>query len=292
MPERNPQYKARTNFRRTISAEECRPKKLCTVWPETADLQHPSGYVKVFGATPEPGVTYTLMDPTTGKLAVTLDGSPLSAHGVIAGIPYAFALVGPDRERDDAGEVVTNVFEAISSERHAMDVIGLAKAGVDELYQKQVSPPVSTSQLFEKGYFVPEGDNPTPEELKKAVSRREKWMDEAVRKGDAAWNRFHDHNQIPGDAMIAAKHRNITDREWSQDVRPSATSPCPVCRTFIDPRQRKCTTCGEWLAVDDDGVLYAINDPLRKNAVTPAPETAGEKKKRLAREAIENGEAE
>jgi len=260
MADKHLAFRPRSEFRRTITPEERRPKKIVSVWPGFLQIMHPSGYVHIPPCKPEEGVAYPVYDPVAKK--VLADVKP---HRVEHGIPYSFVLVGPDREREDAGEVVTKVYESISSRRHAMDVLGLADAGYDDLEERQVAPPVKTSSFFEQGLFVPEGDDPSEKELRDAVLRRDRWMDRAIKLGDGFWNQYHRHDMIPGDALIAAKFRNLSDRPWCQDVRPAAEMRCPACgdRDF-SAGFKFCKACRNTIAYDADGTPYWVDDPARK----------------------------
>lgn len=256
-----------TTFKRALPPDERRPKKICSVWPEDLDIPHDGRHYTVPGIS---GPTFrhicgsTLDRGVDGKQVILFCGRTKK---------YGFMEFGPDVEKEDGGEGHTISVEAISSRRHALSVIELAEAGFSEISGLSVAPPVTVSQFSEKGLFVPVDDEPTDEELLAAEKAREKWFDVQIDRGDRAWNQSRNITNVPGEAVIAARFRNL-DRPWAPAIRTHGDHPensqCPACRAPINRGARKCATCAELLAYDEAGIVYWPKDPERQKEAAPA----------------------
>lgn len=262
---RNIAYKPTTLFRRVLPEEEMKEKKVCTVWPESVTLPFPNGglHITIPGRPGRDG------EPQDGALYLPKDGGePVPTNR------YGFVHVGPAVERDDLGNVRTLALLAISSRRNAMDVIGLSDAGKDEVTHTVLCAAESTSEMFQKGYFVPVGDFPTEAELLAAEMRCQKWLRKAIEKGDRVWNNTQKLDAIPPEAIMAARFLGKA-RIWAPategDYEAQAeTIPCPVCKRPLEKGVAKCLVCNEWIEYEADGTAYAPNSPAHKAKVVAA----------------------
>lgn len=239
-------YKPKTIYRDLLPAEEKKPKKIVSVWPEDITLPH-----------------YAL------GTHVTIPGFLSEGN---RGGRWNYVEVPSGVERDDMGEVKTLAMRSISARRVAMDVLGLADEGRDEVTGAVLCPAVTTSQLFERGYFVPAGDDPTEAELRAAEERREKYLDIAIARGDRAWEAGgKDWTKVPGEAIIAAKLRNLTDREWARGIKQRRDIlECPACGSEMKRGREVCPNCTRTVAYEEDGTAYWPDSPSRKAAQAKA----------------------
>jgi hypothetical protein len=248
-----------TIYRDTLPPSEKVKHKVCTVWPDPVVIPHAA-----FGTHCHiPG------RPATG--APAQDGARSNRYG--------FALCPPGIEREDLGETKTLAMLSIASYRVAMDVIGLSIEGHDEIPGQDgrmvpiFAPAVKTSALFEKGYFVPVGDEPTEEELNAAEARRDAWFKNAIEKGDRAWNQTGKLDRIHPDSILAARYLGV-EREWAPKFVVTKTQKkeidCPCCTAKMPAGAKKCLTCLELIGYEADGRAFFYNDPTRK-AASPEP---------------------
>ena len=262
-PIKHIEYRPETLFRRVLQPSDMVSKRLCTVWPESITLPCPQvgTHITIPGRPEEQGGepqadAYFLPTPTADRALVE---PKLTSR-------YGFVLVGPGVERDDLGNVRTLSLLSISSRRNAMDVIGLSDAGKDEVSGKVLCSAQNGdhSELYQRGYFVPEGDIPTEAEILAAETRRKKWLLAALRKGDRVWNNTQKLDAIPPEAIMASRFLN-QPRVWAPAADDFSTSAeriaCPVCTKPIERGVKKCLTCNEWLVYENDGSVWARESP-------------------------------
>lgn len=253
---RNVAYKPQTIYRDVLTAADKRLKKVCTVWPMETTVPH-----SAFGTHATiPGCPGEDATPQAGAFFVDSNGERKLTNR------YGFTLAPSGVEQQDMGGCVTLGIRSITSRRIAMDVIGLSEAGTEMVNGQTISlcPPVRTSPMFEKGYFVPEGDDPTEQELDQAEDRREQFLNAAIQKGQRIWMQTKNMNLIPPEALIAANFKGEAGLEWAPKVSKTRVKQvtCPICTERIPAGARK--HCDEWLDYDADGNVFAINDPARK----------------------------
>jgi hypothetical protein len=256
--EKHVAYKPTTIYRNLLSVEERQLKKLCTVWPEEITLPH-----QAFGTHARiPGRPREDDPPQADAFYVPEGGGEPKLTN-----RYGFTRAPAGVERQDMGHVVTLAMLGISSRRVAMDVLGLSDAGIEEVHgNKVLCPPTSDSELFQKGYFVPVEEHPTEAELEAAEDRREAYLDKALIKGDNIWNQTQRFDRIPPEAIIAARFRG-EERPWAPSVagrKRKKTVACPACGSTIVYGVKLCVSCQKWLGYEQDGTVYAQDDPERK----------------------------
>ena len=244
MAVKNKEYQPVTIYEDTLmTPERKKPHKVCNTWPAEFAIPHPTGPHYTIPAKPEDK-------------------------------RYAFLEVGPKPSTMDLGECRTLSLLNIPAKTLALDLIELSPAGRDPITGKMMAPARVTSQFFERGLFVPEGDEPTDEELTAAETRRKRYMLEQIRRGDAAYARDHGSPvNVPGDARIAAEFLKI-ERPWAgsmETVVSAAAMPCPIISTHtVNRGDKKCIVCNEWIGWDEKGQPFAANDPDRKRAMAAA----------------------
>lgn len=264
-PHRNVAYKPKTTYRVLVRGEEKEPHMVCTVWPEPIDRPYSNlglTHVTIPGAPGKNGIPQILKFGEREYVA-TIDGQPTTRYG--------FTLVRPGIERDDLGHVHTLSIVGISTYRVALDIIGLAVEQVSDEPNPDGTYPVlagaiKTSPLFEKGYFVPEGHEPTEAEVAAAEKRRDNWLRRAVEKGDVTWAQEGKADRIHPDSVVAVRMLGL-DRPWAPKTVPTLKNEvsCPVCASPVEHGVKKCLKCNEWLGYEADGSVYAVNDPERAN---------------------------
>lgn len=280
-------YRPETLYRNVLTPADRASKRICTVWPESITLPFPAGglHVTIPGRPDRDG------EPQSGAFYLPKDGGELVPTN-----RYGFVSVGPGIERDDLGNVRTLALLSISSRRNAMDVIGLSDAGKDEVTGTVMCAAETTSEMFEKGYFVPVGDVPNENELVAAEGRCLKFLRKALAAGDRVWNNTQKLDAIPPEAIMAARFLGKA-RVWAPSIEGEEvqldTIPCPVCKKHIERGMKKCLACGEWIGYEADGTAYAVNDPERKARLLAAKiDGKGKPKKGSDAPSNEDGVAE
>jgi hypothetical protein len=262
-------YKPTTTFRVVLRPEEMVRHPVCSTWFEELVVPHFAfGTHCTIPGRPADGASPQTASYQKGKETITVTAKNNR---------YGFALCPPGIEREDLGQVHTLALLAISARRTALDVIGLSLDGRDEVPEldgtyKLLTPAVQTSELFQKGFFVPDALEPRDDEIDAAETRRQNYLVGLVEKADRMWNNSGGKSDgIHPDAIKAAR--------WLDQVRPWAPAwssakkeappslPCPVCMEPVVKGQRKCFKCLEILGYDEAGTLFWYNDPERKNRI-------------------------
>jgi hypothetical protein len=237
-----PEFAQSTIYKDALAPSEKRLKKIVSVFPEPIYIPHHSGHRNI---------------PAKGKNQ-----------------RYAFVEVGPSVERIDLGEGQNLAMLSVSARRTAMDIIGLSEEGKDELTGKVLAPAYTSSDLFDQGLFVPEGAEPTEEELLAAEHRRELWMERMIIRGDKAWDVKNRLSDVPGEALLAARYRGIT-RPWFGATTGSRMERyqdgCPACGAELFTGKKVCGGPAAHLVLWEEGVAYWKDDPDRKAQMTPPP---------------------
>lgn len=159
------------------------------------------------------------------------DNSPKESTGFVDGIRYTFVEVGPGRSvKDESVDTGTQflerylVTEDIHSKTVALDCLGYS------INEEGVASETESSRTFRgRGVFVPEGDEPTKEELLRA---KVDWNNRAIAEYDRAqmdWAQYRKSNNISDHARIAA-HLLGKNPEWLGGLE-SGTGPRPKTET-------------------------------------------------------------
>jgi hypothetical protein len=256
-------YKPTTTYRIVLRPEEMVKHLVCSTWFEELSVPHVAfGTHCTIPGRPAEGAPPQETWEQKGKERFLVKARNNR---------YGFALCPPAVERQDMGQVHTLALLAISAKRTAMDVIGLAMEGIAEVPNQDgvleiLTPAIRTSELWSKGFFVPDGAEPTDAEIEAAEQRRQSYLVGVVEKADRAWNNSGGKSdQIHPDAIKAARWLN-QERPWAPmwSGKKLATVPCPICLDPIVVGQKKCAKCGEWIGYEEDGTAYGVNDPSRK----------------------------
>ena len=217
----------------TLTEEQKRPVRICSVYPSKAYITHGSKIYNVPAF--EPGMRVAMSDP-----------------------------VGPGDERRDFGNDQRMVLQCIPARDNAMDAIGLTRARITS--RGESIPERSTSEWWESGYFVPRGPEPTDEEIAAAHERLRKWAMTWLGKGDEAFSVDQKPGRVDFRAKLAARILKVR-RAWSEGITEAtapATIPCPSCRLPIVHGATKCPACG-------DRFVYIDGKPVYEGALAPAP---------------------
>lgn len=230
-----------TFFETTLTPEQRKPARICSVYPAKVVITHGANNICV----PECKETdrFVMSDP-----------------------------VGPGTEKRDFGNDQKLVLESISSRDNALDAIGLTRARVNSRGESLQAR--TTSDWWESGYFVPEGDVPTDAEVAAAKSRLEEWARRWVNKGDESFAVDQKPARVDFRAKLAARILRVK-RAWAEGMiaQASGTIPCPSCRLPLMAGATKCPTCGDrFTYVDGHPVLVGtVNFPDPMLPSTPPP---------------------
>ncbi len=109
-----------------------------------------------------------------------------------------------------------------------------------------------------RGIFVPEGEDPTTEEIAAAERERNSWWEQKViPDGDRDYAKRQDPGDVDGNAKLAIQWLGLK-RAWGPIIETGGY--CPACREAVKVDARKCKECGaliNWV----DGVPIWANDP-------------------------------
>jgi hypothetical protein len=258
-------YKPTTTFRDVLRPEEKVRWPVCSTWFEELVLPHFAfgTHVTIPGRPAEGAPPQETWDQR-GKDKVLVKARNNR---------YGFALCPPGKEVTDMGQVHTLALLDLPSKRIAMDVIGLSVEGVADEPESDgthriLTPAIKTSELFEKGFFVPEAVEPTDEEIRAAEGRRQKYLVSIVEKADRAWNNSGGKSDnIHPDAIKAARWLGQSRPwapAWSAGKKQIEMIECPVCGAGLEKGRKKCLGCNEWIGYEEDGTPFAVNDPSHK----------------------------
>lgn len=229
-----------TFFETTLTDEQRKPSRICSVYPLQAVITHGANSIIV----PEckPGMDVAMSDP-----------------------------IGPGYEKKDYGNDQKFVLESISSRDNALDAIGLTRGRVNSRGEQIQAR--TTSEWWESGYFVPEGDKPSPEEISAARSRMRAWAQKWLTKGDDLFAVEQKANRVDFRAKLAARILNVR-RPYSEGMSEIAqTIPCPSCRLPLMAGATKCPTCGDrFVYVDGIPMLYDPATQMVPLPTTPPPQ--------------------
>lgn len=157
---------------------------------------------------------------------------------------FTFVEVRPGLDRYDLGEDKHVVAQAIPSKTIAEDYAGILNGSTD---------------LTDRGVFVPAGEIPTPEEVTEAREKLAKWAASTVGKADRMWAQNQKISDISDDAKLAAGVLSI-EREWAKDFVPVEKIACPVCGEPMNKGAKIHSIgqkgCGQRIGWGDDGVPY------------------------------------
>jgi hypothetical protein len=207
-----------TFYDSTLTDEQRKPVRICSVYPAQAHIIHNGRTVSVPAC--EDGKTVAMSPP-----------------------------VGPGVERRDFGNAQQVVIECISSRDNALDAIGLTRGRTNARGEKIQER--STSEYFEMGFFVPAGDEPSPKEIADAKSRLGSWAQKWVNKGDEIFAVEQKSARVDFRAKLAARVLQAK-RPWSEGMRNTQdTIPCPSCRLPMVNGATKCPACGDRFVYQD-----------------------------------------
>ena len=116
----------------------------------------------------------------------------------------------------------------------------------------------------EDGFFLCDGNEPTPQELKDAMDAFKNVCVYAVRNADVIWEKTRNREVIPERARRAARYLMVTP-EWLDQV-VNETKECPRCAESVKAKATACRFCG-----------YDFNEP-NKPPAPPRPAQADAKR--------------
>ena len=113
------------------------------------------------------------------------------------------------------------------------------------------------------GMFVPEGDEPTKQELLAALKRLEDFYRKHVDAAEASWSRNRDPRRINPVARIAGEYFGL-NKEWLYDQ--GGQTVCPACKKSVPETAARCTNpvCG---AILDWEKAYELGMVTRQDAL-------------------------
>lgn len=218
-----------TFFETTLTSEQRKPVRICSVYPAQAVITHGANTIVV----PEckEGMRVAKSDP-----------------------------VGPGTEKKDFGNDQKVVLESISSRDNALDAIGLTRGRVNSRGEQIQAR--TTSEWFESGYFVPEGDEPSDDEVAKARERLRSWATRWLNKGDEGFAVDQKPARVDFRAKLAARILRVR-RAWSEGmIETTQTIQCPSCRLPMVNGATKCPSCG-------DRFTYVDGKPMFSDGAAP-----------------------
>lgn len=173
---------------------------------------------------------------------------------------FSFVEIRPGLEKYELGEERYLVAQNILSIDVAKDYVGLTRGSED---------------LANRGVFVPEGDEPTEEEIVAAEKRLFDWLQLKLDEGDREFSNTGKINHIDDNAKLASKLLGM-EREWLGTSRVTAPMECPVCGNTIRKGSRICPVgqkgCGSRLGYDEAGNVYWMDEKLTAHlAEQPRP---------------------
>ena len=199
-------------FDTTISEADRKPVRICSVYPAKAYIVHGGRTVEV----PE-----------------CRDGDRCAMSTPIPA----------GTERKDYGNDQHLVLESIPARDNALDAIGLSRARVNSRGEKINAR--TTSDYWECGYFVPDGDEPTDGEIAAARARLNEWARKWVLKGDDIFGTSQKASHVDFRAKLAARVLRVR-RPWAEGTSEvQQKSLCPSCRNEINAGATKCPACGD-----------------------------------------------
>ena len=222
-----------TFYDTTISDAERKPVPICSVYPEKVYITHKGRSILV----PEcrDGMGCAKSDP-----------------------------IGPGTEEKDYGNAQKMVLESITARDNAMDAIGLSRERINSRGEKINAR--TTSEWWERGYFVPAGDEPSEKEIAAARARLNEWARRWVLRGDDLFGQEGRANRVDYQAKVAARVLRVR-RPWAEGITDvQQKTLCPSCRNEMNAGATKCSTCG-------DRFVYVNGQPvLERDAKLAAPE--------------------
>jgi len=178
------------------------------------------------------------------------------------GQEYGFVEVQPGLEKRDFGDGHFASFLTIYAKLVAEDFIGI---------------PQGDTQFTDRGIFVPEGIDPTKEEIAAAREKLMKWAEGQVTRADVTWAQRGSIKDIADDAKAAAKLLKL-ERDWADSWKAKEVMACPACGEAVNKNARIHAVgqggCGERIYWTEDGNPYwpETEKPGPKaEAVPPAP---------------------
>lgn len=185
-------------------------------------------------------------------------------QGCKDGQRYSYIEVNPGTEKYDLGEDKHLVNLSIPSKTIAEDYLGILAGNTD---------------LTDRGLFVPEGDEPTDEELAEAHKRMRAFFEKQIETADREFSLRGQARFIDSNARLALKKLGLT-RSWGDSYRPEETQDCPACK---GPMRKGAAIhsandrqgCGQKVAYDTAGEPFWPDAPMRPRAQQPAPARSG-----------------
>ena len=178
---------------------------------------------------------------------------PAAASGAVGSV-----VVGPGVSKRDLGNNQHVAIVNISPRVMALDLMGLEAGRCDNRNRPKTG---HSSSWWEMGVFVPEGDEPTEEEVAAANARLRTWCTERVIHGDNQYAMTKNAGAVDALAKKAARILKV-DREWAQDLTEgSGGIDCPCCRGRIRAGAKKCVHCNELVGYDKAGKPYWMSEP-------------------------------
>jgi len=199
-------------FDTTISEAQRKPVPICSVYPARAHIIHH-------------GKTIVVPECRDG------DRCAMSAP------------IGSGTEEKDYGNDQRLVLESIPARDNALDAIGLTRERVNSRGERINAR--TTSEWWESGYFVPEGDEPTDAEIAAARTRLNEWARKWVLKGDDIFGTTQKASHVDFRAKLAARVLRVR-RPWAEGTSEvQQKTLCPSCRNEINAGATKCPACGD-----------------------------------------------
>lgn len=176
--------------------------------------------------------------------------------GCKPGQPFSFVEIQPGYDKYDLGEDKHVVALAITAKDIAKDYAMIHQGS--DMYTS-------------RGVFVPEGEEPTPEEVAAARQKLAQWAEETVRKADRMWSMTQKITDISDDAKLAAGVIAV-EREWASDWTAIEKVACPACGEPMNKGARIHSVgqkgCGQRISYDESGKAFWADE--KRMGPTPA----------------------
>ena len=185
-------------------------------------------------------------------------------HGsyVLPGCPegkrFTFVEVQPGYNKYDLGEDKHLVHLSIAAKTIAEDFIGVISGRTD---------------YIDRGVFVPEGDEPTDQELAEAEGHLRKWLESKINEAEKVFAETGRMSWIDSNAKAAARRMGARFK-WAEDFNAKQMIDCPACARPM-PKGAKIHSigeggCGQRILYDANGAPQWAAE-VKQTVPVPAP---------------------
>lgn len=164
------------------------------------------------------------------------------------GAEYTYCKVNPGYTKYDLGEDKHLVNLSIPAKTVAEDFLGILAGRTD---------------FLDRGLFVPEGEDPTKEELEQARSRMRLWFETQVQKADEGYGLHGAARFLESTARLAVRHLGLK-RAWAESYVPQVTVDCPACMKPMTNGAKIHSVgeggCGQRIGYDKEGAPFWLDE--------------------------------